>query len=33
VRPLPLTAEVQAVMTRIRTWGWTLFVYGINVGS
>jgi hypothetical protein len=33
VRPLPPTAETQAVLTRIRSYGWTLFVYGINVGS
>ena len=28
MRPLPLTAETQAILTRIRTYGWTLAVYG-----
>ena len=28
MRPLPLTDEIQAILTRIRTYGWTLAVYG-----
>jgi hypothetical protein len=30
VRPLPLTAETQAILTRIRTYGWTLSVFGMS---
>jgi hypothetical protein len=30
VRPLLLTAETQAILTRIRTHGWTLFVLGMS---
>jgi len=30
VRPLPLTAETQAILTRIRTCGWTLSVFGMS---
>jgi len=30
VRTLPLTAETQAVLTRIRTYGWTLSVFGMS---
>jgi hypothetical protein len=33
VRPLLLTAETQAVLTRIRTYGWTLFVFGMSPGE
>jgi hypothetical protein len=33
VRPLPLTAETRAVLTRIRTRGWTLFVFGMSPGE
>lgn len=28
MRPLPLTAETEAILTRIRTYGWTLSVFG-----
>jgi hypothetical protein len=30
VRPLLLTAETQAILTRIRTYGWTLSVFGMS---
>lgn len=30
MRPLPLTAETQAILTRIRTYGWTLAVFGMS---
>ena len=30
MRPLPLTAETQAILTRIRTCGWTLSVFGMS---
>ena len=30
MRPLPLTAETQAILTRIRTYGWTLSVFGMS---
>jgi hypothetical protein len=33
VRPLLLTVETQAVQTRIRTYGWTLFVFGMSPGE
>ena len=33
VRPLLLTVETQAVLTRIRTYGWTLFVFGMSPGE
>jgi hypothetical protein len=32
VKPLPLTAETQAVLTRIRTYSWTLNVFGMSPG-
>ena len=28
-----LTAETQAVLTRVRTYGWTLFVFGMSPGE
>jgi hypothetical protein len=30
MRPLVLTAETQAILTRIRTYGWTLSVFGMS---
>jgi len=33
VRPLLLTAETQAVLTRVRTYGWTLCVFGMSPGE
>ena len=33
MRPLLLTAETQAVLTRIRTYGWTLSVFGMSPGE
>jgi hypothetical protein len=30
MRTLPLTAETQAILTRIRTYGWNLAVYGLS---
>ena len=33
MRPLFLTAETQAVLTRIRTYGWTLSVFGMSAGA
>jgi hypothetical protein len=33
VRPLLLTAETQAVLTRVRTYGWTLLVFGMSPGA
>jgi len=33
VRPLFLTAETQAVLTRIRTYGWTLCVFGMSASA
>jgi len=33
VRPLLLIAETQAVLTRIRTYGWTLCVFGMSPGE
>ena len=30
MRPLPLTAETQAILTRIRTYDWTLAVFGMS---
>jgi hypothetical protein len=33
VRPLPLTAETRAILTRIRTHGWTLSVFGMSQGA
>lgn len=30
MRPLPLTAETEAALTRIRTYGWTLSVFGMS---
>jgi hypothetical protein len=33
VRPLLLTVETQAVLTRIRAYGWTLFVFGMSASQ
>jgi len=33
VRPLPLSAETQAILTRVRTYGWTLLVFGMSPGE
>ena len=33
MRPLLLTAETQAILTRIRTYGWTLCVFGMSPGE
>ena len=33
MRPLLLTAETQAVLTRVRTYGWTLSVFGMSPGE
>ena len=33
MRPLPLAAETQAILTRIRTYGWTLSVFGMSQGA
>jgi hypothetical protein len=33
MRPLPLTPETQAILTRIRTYGWTLSVFGMSAGT
>jgi hypothetical protein len=33
VKPLLLTAETQAVLTRIRSYGWTLAVFGMSSGE
>jgi hypothetical protein len=33
VKPLLLTVETQAVLTRVRTYGWTLFVFGLSPGE
>ena len=33
MRPLPLTPETQAILARIRTFGWTLGVFGMSAGA
>ena len=33
MRPLLLTTETQAILTRIRTYGWTLSVFGMSAGA
>ena len=33
MRPLLLATETQAILTRIRTYGWTLNVYGMSAGA
>jgi len=33
VRPLLLTDQTQAILTRIRTYGWTLSVFGMSAGT
>jgi len=33
VRPLLLTGETQAILTRVRTYGWTLSVFGMSPGA
>jgi hypothetical protein len=33
MRPLPLTAETQAILARIRTYGWPLSVFGMGQSS
>jgi len=30
MRPLPLTAETRAILTRVRTYGWNLSVFGMS---
>ena len=33
MRPLPLTPETQATLTRIRTYGWTFSIFGMSPGE
>lgn len=33
MKPLLLTAETQAILTRVRTYGWTLCVFGMSPGE
>lgn len=33
MRPLPLTPETRAILARIRTFGWTLSVFGMSAGA
>ena len=33
MRPLLLSAETQAILTRVRTYGWTLCVFGMSPGE